>query len=185
MLSIFRQITCILLLTSCGLRESENLNDNVLQGSWTLQRISCALTETSGTEVERYDVTEAIGGTLDVTMLINSNQVEYVASGTCTTSSYANYTTRFDGTSQGEVEFYNVLTGGETCTQDINDSGASTIGTQTIPTTMISSNTKDLNWIYDDSSSSLELEYYAVYNGSAESVTCSSDCYCTALFIKD
>ena len=90
--------------------------------------------------------------------------------------------TDFDGTNLGVVSFYNVITGGETCSEDIIDNGPSTVGSVTIPTTFVSINASDLSWTYSEEQEILEIEYYADFNGSNESATCNGACYCSAIF---
>lgn len=168
------------LLQCCGLRESRTTNENVFVGTWKMDRISCGLSSTNRTEIERYETNTVF----TVTMKFAGSTFEYTSSGTCTTSSTGRYNTSFDGTSEGKVDFYDVLTGGTTCSESVSDSGTNTVGPQTISTTFTAPNTSGLIWIYDGTSGTLEIEYFAAFNGSSESVTCSGQCFCTAVFSK-
>lgn len=169
------------MFTSCGLRESQTVHENVLIGEWRLQRISCALSETSGLEIERYDMETSV----DTSLTFKGQFIDYSSVGTCTTTSIGKYSTEFNGTSTGILKFYDVLTGSETCVEDIVDGGTSAVGSQSIPTTLISKNAESLKWIYSKDSESLELEYFNEFKGSSEQFTCSGSCFCTAIFIKN
>ena len=168
----------LILLSSCGLRQSQTVHENVLTGEWTLERVSCALTESSGLEIERYDMNNSV----EMTLRFDGQFIDYSSVGRCTTTSIGKYKTEFDGTSKGVLDFYDVLTGSDTCTEPIFDSGTSLVGEQEIPTTMINKNTQSLSWIYSKDSKSLEMEYFSDFKGSEEQIACSANCYCSAIF---
>lgn len=179
---MIRKIGLLLFLFSaCGLRESRNLSVNVFLGSWELDYISCFASKDSVTELERYEFTTSA----EVTMTFSGINFQYTSKGsTCTTSAAGSYSTDFNGTNVGVVDLYNVLNGDATCSESIVDSGTSTVGAQTIPMTLTAPYSSDLYWSYSSASETLSIEYFAKFGGSIESVTCSSNCFCSAVFVK-
>lgn len=173
---MIRYLYLLIFLTSCGLRDSQTLSDNVFQGEWTLTRIGCYVSSSTDSEIETYEISNVS----DISFSVVGSQFEYTSKGTCTTSSFGRYNTDFDGTGIGSVSFYNVVTGGTTCTETVQDSGTSGVPDQTITTTFTNAN--NLRWVYSELNSTLEIEFFANFKGSGEQSTCNSNCFCTALF---
>ncbi len=167
-------------LMSCGLKITEEVDENVLIGTWTLDSISCGSTFSTTTEKERFIVT----GTSTVTLTIEGNKITYASSGACTTSSTALYSTNFNGSSTGVLDITDVLTGGTTCSESLTDTGQNSVGTLSVPTTMDGTFSKSLNWLVTNGRDIFELKYYANFNGSGVSVSCNDECICKGIFKK-
>lgn len=170
----------ILSLTGCGLKIKSEVDDNILLGTWNLNRITCAKDEASEAELEKY----IFDGAVAVTIVFSDSRVAYTAAGVCSTSTNGLYSTNFNGTSTGVLDITDVETAGVTCTESITDTGLSTVGNITITTSLIATYSKSLNWLITNERDILVLEYYGNFQGSTDARTCSGNCYCKGIFTK-
>lgn len=171
-------LSFLFIFNSCGLKITENVDDNVLLGTWSLNAISCYSSKESTIEIERY----SIPNSLNITLTFSGNKATYAASGVCTTSSVGLYSTNFNGTSTGILDIIDVLTGGETCEEDLEDSGVSSVGTHSISTTLDGTYSTNLEWLVTNERDILELTYFTGFRGSANETACGATCYCKAQF---
>ena len=166
--------------SACGLKITEEVDDNILLGTWNLTAISCLSSAESTIELERY----VFPSTIQVKIIFSGSKITYSAVGTCSTSSVGLYSTNFNGTSTGMLDIINVITGGITCSETLTDSGLGTVGDQSITTTLDGNYSQGLNWLITNERDTLELSYYTGYNGSSTVTTCEGNCYCKAIFRK-
>lgn len=169
-----------LTLTGCGLKIRSEVDDNILLGTWNLNRITCIENETSETELEKY----VFEGVVGVTIVFSDSRVAYTAAGACSTSTNGLYSTNFNGTSTGVLDITDVETAGVTCAESITDTGLNTVGNITITTSLIATYSKNLNWLITNERDILVLEYYGDFQGSSDAETCSGNCYCKGIFTK-
>ena len=166
---------------SCGLKITEEVNDNVLLGTWEAYRISCISGTDGVTELERYEISSI---TLAINLVLDGSNMNYSASGVCSTSSYGNYVTSFNGTGTGIVDFNDVVSGGLTCTEILSDSSANNVGAINIPTTFLDINGKNISWEVTENDSVLILSHYANFKGSSTPSVCNNSCLCNVYFSK-
>jgi hypothetical protein len=172
----------IFTMSACGLKITEEVDENVLLGTWELATIICYESEENLLEMERY----VIPSSLAIHIEFNGSKVRYSASGaSCATSSIGLYSTNFNGTSTGVLDITDVVTGGETCYETITDSGLGTVGDVNVTTNLDGHYSKNLNWLITNERDILDLTYYSNFRGSANSLTCEEECYCKSVFRKD
>jgi hypothetical protein len=165
---------------SCGLKITETVNDNVLLGKWVLEKIYCL------SSLDAVDYTELYlaDGVVTTALTIEGSRFEYTAIGVCTTSSSGLYSTSFNGTSTGVLDFVEVTTGGLTCVEEFTDSGLNNVGLTNITTNLSGLYSSDLSWLVSADKKSLELGYYSDFKGSAHVDGCEGACSCFAVFSK-
>ena len=106
-----RYITSVfifLLINSCGLKVTNEINENVLLGSWSLDKIYCYPTVVSNSYLEDYD----ISGNTDLSISIDfvSPDIQYMVSTTgCSTSATGKYNADFKGTGTGLVDIFQIV----------------------------------------------------------------------------
>jgi hypothetical protein len=173
-------LVSLLTVMSCGLKITETVNDNVLLGKWTLEKIYCLNSLDAVDHTELFLADDVV--TTELT--IEGSRFEYTAIGACTTSSSGLYSTDFNGTSTGVLDFVEVATGGLTCVEVFTDSGINNVGTASITTTLSGLNSSDLTWLVSADRKGLELSYYSEFKGSAHVDGCEGACSCYAVFSK-
>ena len=90
------------------------------------------------------------------------------------------YKTDFNGTSKGVVDFYDIITGGTTCFETINEIKTGT--DQSVRTTLDGTFSEDMDWKVSEDRSTLYLTYPNGLEGSSETTGCALSCYCRAKF---
>lgn len=164
-----------LFLSSCGLKITNFIEENVLAGSWEMKEINCY--NSSRTDIlEKYVLPSDVSSE----MQFDANDFNYsLTSDTCSTSAVGDYETTFDGDLEDRMDFGSVLSG-ENCQIDITDTGPSTIGLTTIPFDLYAPAAKDLFWELDDANDTevLELEIFTNFNGSTNVNGCAGECIC-------
>ena len=170
-----RALLLLFLLSSCGLKVTNEIDENVLIGTWELEGLTCFDSEDKNVELESYDV-DAVA---DVSIIFAGNKITYEVVSTCTTSAVGQYRTDFNGDSLGEVDFFDLITG-STCDVDIADIGPNTVGTISVNLALLQSRSNALDWIVDGDS--LELELGTLFVGSTAVTGCLSNCYCVGSY---
>lgn len=168
---------------SCGLKITTEVEENLLIGSWELEEIKCYKGIVSNSYVERYEMDSV--SDLEVTLKIEGQDVQYtVTSDTCTTSATALYSTKFDGTKSGKVDFVKVISG-STCNYTMAFTGSLGNGTDgTIRFAMLSNYSEDLDWEISEDRQTLTLDFFTDFKGSDSTSFCSEVCYCTGVYGK-
>jgi len=185
----FVSFSVFLLLSSCGLKVTNEIDDNVLLGSWKLDSIQCFQPNDNQNFVESYDI--SVDESLDITIDFISSSIQYMVSSDrnmsddCSTSSTAMYKADFNGTGAGLVDIYQVVLGSiEKCKIEVpftgNGGGG---GTGSINLTMNSNYSRDLNWSISDDRETLILDFFTDFKGS-DSSYCNGLCNCKGTYAK-
>ncbi|MAX65614.1 MAG: hypothetical protein QF441_13945 [Bacteriovoracaceae bacterium] len=167
-------------MTSCGLKVTEEVHENVLQGEWTLDKIVCSSSFNSDDVIENYE----FDNSTQVKLTIKGLNISYSASGVCSTSSTGILVTNFNGSSTGVLDLVNIITGGVTCSESLLDNSDDSVGSVSIPTTLDGSQSKDLNWLVTNAEDVMELSHFSGFKGSSEATSCNSNCHCRGIFLK-
>lgn len=164
-------------LSSCGLKVSQEVSDNVLLGEWSLDKVQCGDEFDLTVETELYYFES---NSIDVGLTFDGSRLSYKSIGDCTTTSTGIYKTDFNGTSKGVVDFYDIITGGTTCFETINEIKTGT--DQSVRTTLDGTFSEDMDWKVSEDRSTLYLTYPNGLEGSSETTGCALSCYCRAKF---
>ncbi len=177
----FVLLSLVFFTAGCGLKITEKVNENVLLGKWKMNRISCKADENSTTELELYE----IDSIATIYLTLEDDRVNYTSTGACSTSSAGFYTTNFNGTSTGILDFIDILTGGVTCTETVIDSGNNSVGPTVIPTTLVDINGKNIAWLVTNAKDVMELDFFTDFKGSADGDACNATCVCKGYLTKE
>lgn len=167
----------LFLTSSCGLKVVNELNDNLLLGKWEVNKLVCYNKADFTVAKEEYLITSTDAPTLEFKSVDFSYSVS--TSQPCISSAYGAYTTDFDGSGRGVVEFVNVNTS-VACNLLLNDIRGSG-GTVSIPLSLVVLSAKNLNWVRQEQT--LELEAFTSFKGSSTS-SCLSECECRFEYLK-
>lgn len=174
----YRVLSFIFLFFSCGLKVTNEINENVLLGTWQLERIKCYGPTSSVIALEDYIIT----GEADVVIEFFSNRFEYNASSEvgagCSTSGIANYKTSFDGDGDDDLSF-SKLTNSGNCSVDIVDVESGL--TVNIPLLVDSEVNEDLSWRRQKQI--LDFQLMTSFVGSNEG-ECKQQCTCIGKYNK-
>ncbi len=173
----------LLFLTSCGLKITNYVSDNVLYGQWEMNSIVCWDT-TRTSELEEYALPDGTSAQID----FGATDFNYsLTSSDCSTSAYGRYSTEFEGDNEDYVTFGSVVSG-EACEIDIVDSGAADAGTTSVKFDLYAPNAKDMLWTIEElesGSTVLTLDFFTTFEGSSETSGCgNAGCVCVAEFTK-
>lgn len=162
---------------ACGLKITNEIDDNVLIGSWELSNISCYNNQNESTIFEDYDMTSH-----NIKFIFDGTSFSYeVNSALCTSTSYGRYSTNFNGTSTGELDLINIISSG-TCDVTQSDDGPNSVGVTTITTEVLPSTSDDLFWLVNGDS--LEFEFGTGFRGSSNNPGCQGLCFCKGFYTK-
>ena len=171
-------------MNSCGLRITNYVDENVLIGSWSMQRIICYNNSLDEIIIEQYELTSDI----DAQLNFDGSDFSYSMrrSGDCSTSAIATYVTNFEGDSRDVLDLKDVISG-EVCDQSLNDSGPNSVGSVSVAFDLFAPEARDLYWEIEGSGddSVLKLEMFTTFAGSSESSGCGGQlCRCVASYDK-
>jgi hypothetical protein len=182
----FSKIFTIILFfisSSCGLKITNEISENVFVGSWTLDYVACYNSESESTIFEQYDFKS---NNHDVVFQFEGRSFTYevaTASTPCTTTAYGVYNTDFNGDSKGNVDLSSI-TSGSSCDISIVDSGPNSVaGPTTVNMALLPSKSLDLYWLVDGST--MELELVSGFLGSVQNPGCQGLCFCKGFFLKN
>lgn len=170
---MIKSLLLLFILTSCGLKITKEVNENVLIGSWELEEMKCyKVSET--VPVEEYIFINQG----DFVIKFDSASYNYnVSTGSCVTSSIGQYGSSSNGVAIGKLDLVNVLNSDQCSIDLLEINGA---GTVTISLVVDQQNSKSREWqrINDD----LRLQFFSSFNGSPIGSKCNTECKCFGLF---
>jgi hypothetical protein len=169
-----------ILISSCGLKITNEISENVFMGSWTLDYVACYNSEEENTVIEKYEFENL---NHDVIFDFEGRDFSYEVASNCTTTAHGVYSTEFDGDSKGYVEF-SKIDSGSTCDLSIPDSGPNSVsGPTSVDMAILPSKSSDLFWLVDGTT--MELELGTGFRGSSENPGCQGLCFCKGYFLKN
>ena len=174
--------TFALFFSSCGLRISQEVDDNVLLGAWELIEIRCAETYDSTTNIEIYN---SVADLRHILTFSTGSKITYSSTGdNCSTSATGTYLTDFNGSRKGSVDLIDIITGSDTCFEDFVDSGTADVGTQSILMSLDGSFSTGLEWTVTNDESTLKIQLFNGYVGSNSVIGCGETCVCSGIYTK-
>lgn len=170
--------------TSCGLRVTNYVSDNVLAGSWQLDEIVC-VDETRTTELEVYALDSTVTAQID----FSASTFSYsVSASDCNTSAIGRYSTEFENDFTDVLDMASVTVSSESCDVDLTDSGDNSVGTTSIDFDLYAPEAVDLVWEVEELESGttvLRLDFFSLFNGSSDGDGCGgTPCTCVLEFNK-
>lgn len=180
--------SCIFLLflfTSCGLRVTNYVDDNILVGSWQMNEVICYDINREF-EIEIYALDSS---TTTAQLDFGASDFSYsLSSSGCNTSAVGRYSTEFEGDSEDVMDMGSVTVSGESCEVDITDSGTNTVGTVSIDFDLFAPSALGLSWFIEElasGSTNLTLDLFTLFEGSSDGDGCGGQtCICTAVYSK-
>lgn len=172
----YLRIVVFILFSSCGLRITNYVDDNVLIGSWKMDKIVCYSSGLT-TIIEQYELTSDMSAQVDFQRADFSYSL---SSNTCSTSATALYVTEFEGDRRDTLLLKDVISG-QACSINLNDSGPNATGTVDVVFDLYAPNAKDLYWNIDtiNEVDVLSLQMFTTFQGSSSAGGCGSKpCTC-------
>ncbi|MBD66742.1 MAG: hypothetical protein CME62_16160 [Halobacteriovoraceae bacterium] len=169
--------------TSCGLKITTEVNENLLNGQWQLENIFCFTPDNSTNFKERYDFSDS--SDVQVVMDLGNGDMQYdMTSSDCTTTAHGNFVTDYEDDFSDELDFFNVVSG-STCDIDVNFVGDDGNGVGTVKFALLASESKQLTWEVNEDKDYLSLDFYTGFQGSNLGSYCGNACNCEARFSKN
>lgn len=174
-----------LFLSSCGLRVTNFVDDNVLVGNWTMTQIVC-LDANRENELEVYALDSSTSSQIEFGA---SNFSYSVSASSCNSSAVGRYSTEFEGDNTDILDMGSITVSTDSCDVSITDSGVNTVGTVSVDFDLSVPSAIGLTWDIETLASgttTLTLDLFTLFEGSTDGDGCGGQtCICVAEFNKN